>query len=533
VVVIGILNLGNLALARSRARLSEMGTRLAIGAGRFDVVRQLLVESCVIAVGGAAMGVAVGASLFALLRSRHVGIVALEMDVPVAALTLGLGVLAGVLVGVVSASPLFTMRLGTMLHDGARTKTQGRTLRATRRTLVVAQMACSFMLLLGSALLWVSLRNLLAVDLGFRTENVITGAVNLSGAKYAADSGAGAYVRESLMAIQQLPGVAAAGATTIVPMRGNYQTGIILAEGYEPQQGEPPVSGTRSYVTPGYFEAVGTPLVRGRFFDDREHEPDSRAIVIDDKLARRFWPDGDAVGRRMFRPANAGELSRADENRQWLTVIGVVGNARLTGPADDDRARGVSGTYYLPYAVSAPREVGLVVRTEREPAGIVAGLRSVLARVDPETPLFDVRTMSERTSLALISRTNAMHLAALFAAVAVFLSAVGLYGVLAYLVTQRTREIGIRLALGSTPGGIVQAVFREGLWMAIAGMALGVAGFMVLKRLVASQLYGVEPLDPWVVAPMMAALAAVAAIACIVPARRAAHVDVIRTLTAL
>jgi ABC-type antimicrobial peptide transport system permease subunit len=235
----------------------------------------------------------------------------------------------------------------------------------------------------------------------------------------------------------------------------------------------------------------------------------------------------------MFRPANAGELSRADENRQWLTVIGVVGNARLTGPADDDRARGVSGTYYLPYAVSAPREVGLVVRTEREPAGIVAGLRSVLARVDPETPLFDVRTMSERTSLALISRTNAMHLAALFAAVAVFLSAVGLYGVLAYLVTQRTREIGIRLALGSTPGGIVQAVFREGLWMAIAGMALGVAGFMVLKRLVASQLYGVEPLDPWVVAPMMAALAAVAAIACIVPARRAAHVDVIRTLTAL
>jgi ABC-type antimicrobial peptide transport system permease subunit len=177
--------------------------------------------------------------------------------------------------------------------------------------------------------------------------------------------------------------------------------------------------------------------------------------------------------------------------------------------------------------------VGLVVRTEREPAGFVAGLRSVLARVDPETPLFDVRTMSERTSLALISRTNAMHLAALFAAVAVFLSAVGLYGVLAYLVTQRTREIGIRLALGSTPGGIVQAVFREGLWMAIAGMALGVAGFMVLKRLVASQLYGVEPLDPWVVAPMMAALAAVAAIACIVPARRAAHVDVIRTLTAL
>jgi predicted permease len=532
VLAIGVGNLGNIALARSRARLNELGIRLAIGAGRFDVVRQLLVEGFLIAVSGAAGGLALGAWVLSAPRMRELGAAQLHIDTAVAGVTLGLGLLAGVLISLVSASPLYTMRLGAMLHEGSRSGTQGRALRATRRTLVVAQMACSFMLLMGSALLWVSLRNLLAVDPGFSTENVITGAISLPGARFAADDAARAFLNRSLTSIRQLPGVAAAGATTIVPLRGISQTGIILAEGYVPKPGEPPVSGVRSFVTSGYFEAVGTALIRGRYFDERDNQPTSRAIVIDERLARRFWPDGDAIGRRMFWPTNPRQLSTIDANTRWLTVIGVVRTARLRGPMAEEGPSGTSGTYYLPYAVTAPRDVGYVIRTEGEPTGIVRDMRSALAQVDREVPLFDIRTMSERTELALMSRTNTMHLGTLFAAVALFLSAIGLYGVLAYLVTQRTREIGVRLAVGSTPGAIVGLVLREGLSMAIGGVALGAAGTLAFGRLAASQLYGITPSDPWVMLLTTVTLTAVAALACIIPARRAAHVDVMRILSA-
>jgi ABC-type antimicrobial peptide transport system permease subunit len=285
----------------------------------------------------------------------------------------------------------------------------------------------------------------------------------------------------------------------------------------------------RSFVTPGYFEAVGTPLIRGRYFDERDNQATSRAIIIDEGLARRFWPDGDAIGRQMFWAASPSQLSMIGANTRWLTVIGVVRNAQLRGPMAPN---GPSGTYYLPYAVTAPRDVGYVIRTEGEPAAIVRDLRSALSQVDREVPLFDIRTMSERMQLALLSRTNTMHLGTLFAAVAVFLSAIGLYGVLAYFVTQRAREIGIRLAVGSTPSAIVGLVLREGLSMAIAGVALGALGCLAFGRLVASQLYGVNPSDPWVMLLTTLTLCAVAALACIIPARRAAHVDVMRTLSA-
>jgi predicted permease len=531
VLVIGVGNLGNIALARSRARLNEMGTRLAIGAARFDVVRQLLVEGFLIAITGAAGGLALGAWLLSALRIRALGPAELHIDAAVAGITLGLGLLTGLLIGLVSASPLYTMSLGTMLDQGSRSGTQGRALRVTRRTLVVAQMACSFLLLMGSALLWVSLRNLLAVDPGFKTENVITGAITLPAPRFAADDSARAFMDRSLASIRQLPGVVAAGATTIVPLSGNAQTGLILAEGYVPKPGEPAVSGVRSFVTPGYFEAVGTPLIRGRYFDERDNQVTSRTIVIDEGLARRFWPDSDAIGRRMFWLTRPSQFSTIGANTPWLTVIGVVRNARLRGPMAES-ASGTSGTYYLPYVVTAPRDVGYVIRTEGEPTAIVRDLRSALSQVDREVPLFDIRTMSERTQLALLSRTNTMHLATLFAAVAVFLSAIGLYGVLAYFVGQRAREIGIRLAVGSTQSAIVGLVLREGLSMAIAGVVLGALGCVAFGRLVASQLYGVNPSDPWVMLLTTLTLCAVAALACIIPARRAAHVDVMRTLSA-
>ena len=232
VLAIGVGNLAIIALARARARLNDLGTRLALGASRLDIVRQLLVEAVLIAAAGAGGALALAAWMLSAVRSTIPGIAPLQIDAAVAGVTLGLGLLAGVLIGIVSALPLYTMKLGTLLHDGMRGRTPGRSVRTTWRSLVVAQMTCSFILLMGCALLWVSLRNLLAVDPGFRTDSVITGVVSLAGPRYAADPGVRDFVSRSLDAIRQLAGAAAAGATTIVPMTSGYQSGVVIAEGY-------------------------------------------------------------------------------------------------------------------------------------------------------------------------------------------------------------------------------------------------------------------------------------------------------------
>jgi predicted permease len=528
-LVIGIGNLANIALVRSRTRLADLGTRLAIGAGRVDLVRQLLVEGMLVAAAGTIGALALGGWLVSPLSLRILRGAPVALDVTVIGITVGVALLAGLLIGIVSASPLFTMNLGAMLSESTRSGTRGRGVQATRRTLVVVQMACSFVLLVGSALLWVSIRNLLAVDAGFTTERVVSGLVALPAPHYSDGDAARAFIGRSLDAIRRLPGVAGAGATTIVPFGSNSSSGPLMAEGYVPQPGEPPVAGIRSLVTPGYFETVATPLVRGRYFDERDAVPSARTIIIDEQIAERFWPGQDAIGRRLNWMPNP---SQVDPETSWVTVIGVVGRAQLRGPGVNESVTGNTGTYYLPWAITAQRNVGFVIRTHGDPMTVVNDVRAALARVDPEIPLFDVRTLSERAELALMSRANTMHVATLFAAIAVVLSALGLYGVLAYVVAQRRREIGVRLALGSAPAAIVGRILREGLVLAAIGIVLGMAGSFVLGRFVMSQLFGVAPSDPLVMVAMAVTLSSVAALACIIPARRAANVDVMRILSA-
>ena len=530
VLVIGVANLGAIVLARSRGRLVDLSTRLALGASRFDIVRQLLVEGLLVAAAGAGAGLALATWMLTALQWTQPVTTDLRVDAGAVWITFGLAALVAILMGLVSASPLLTMRLGTVMHEGDRSGMPGRAVRTTWRALVVAQMTCSFALLMGSTLLYVSFRNVMAVDLGFRTDDVITGFMSLSGPRYASGDAARSFLQRALESIRALPGVAAAGATTIVPMSGNAETGVVIAEGYVPAHGESPVAAVRSLVTPGYFEAVGSGLLRGRYFDRRDDDPASRNIVIDERLARRFWPQGTAVGQRLFCPITSSELTTIGASTRWLTVIGVVRNARLTGPIAEEGPSGTSGTYYLPYAVTAPRDVGYVIRSERERTGIIREVRSALAGLDGGLPLFDIRTLSERTDQAVSSRTSTMHLAMLFAGVGVFLSALGLYGMLAYLVSHRTREIGVRLAVGSTPRAIVGLLLGEGLWLAMAGVGSGIAASMILGRLLASYLYGVSPSDPWAIFLTTATLGGVAILACIVPARRAAHVDVMRIL---
>lgn len=529
VLVVGVANVASLAVARSRARLSEFGTRLALGARRVDILRQFIVEGLLIS----AVGVGAGLLIAFWLRSLPAAILVGRDTPPIDAFVIGASVaaaaLAGLVIAVTSAFPLVTLTPGALLQQGAQTGTRTRASRATRRTLVVAQMACAFVLLVGAGLLWISLRNLLALDTGLRPEGVVSANMSLPATRYTTADDARGFATRSLESIRRLPGVSDAAITSAVPLSGNYQSGVVIAEGYIPALKEPLVSVIRVAVTPGYFETVGTSLVAGRYFDERENDPASTSLIIDEALARRFWPNGDAVGRRMFRPENPEQFTSVGGNTRWLTVVGVVRFAKLRGPA---AVEVTTGAFYVPYSVAAPRDFGYVVRSRAESSTVIAELRSALASIDREVPLFDITTLDERTSLSLVSRTSTMRIASMFATVALFLSLVGLYGTLAYLVSQRTREFGVRVAVGGTPRHILGLVLREGLVLALAGVAVGAVATFALRRALASQLFGVGPSDPLVLVIITISLTGIAMIASLVPARGATRMDVMKTLKA-
>jgi predicted permease len=529
VLAVGVANVASLAVARSRARLGEIGTRLALGARRLDILRQFVVESLLVSAAGVGGGLLLALWLRSLPATILSGRDTPAIDAFVIAASAAAAVLAGLVIAVVSAFPLVTLTPGTLLQQGAHTRTRSRASRATRRTLVVAQVACAFVLLVGAGLLWISLRNLLAMDTGLRAEGVVTANVSLPATRYTTADDARGFATRSLETIRGLPGVTAAAITSAVPLSGNYQSGILLAEGYRPKPDEPVVSGIRVAVTPGYFEAAGTPLIAGRYFDEREDDPASTSVIIDEALARRFWPDGDAVGRRMFRPENPQQLTSLGTNTRWLTVVGVVRFAKLRGPA---AVEVTTGAFYLPYAVTAPREFGYLVRAHADSSAVIGELRTALASIDREAPLFDIRTLDERTSLSLMSRTSTMRIASMFALVALFLSLVGLYGTLAYLVSQRRREFGVRVAVGGTPRHIIGLVLREGLVLALAGVAVGGGATFALRRALASQLFGIGPADPRVLIAITISLTLIAMVASLLPARSATRVDVMRTLKA-
>jgi predicted permease len=299
-----------------------------------------------------------------------------------------------------------------------------------------------------------------------------------------------------------------------------------MAEGYQMKPGESPVSPMQIIVTPGYFEAMSTPLVRGRYFDDRDNETSTQTLIIDERLAQYFWPGRDPIGRRMRRITNPKDLLGTDANTHWLTVVGVVREVQL----EDLAGRGIVGAYYFPAAQNVPRGLTIAIKTTASPESVMKSVRAELNRIDPAMPVSNVRTMDEYVSRSLLSRRAAMVLATAFAIVSLFLSAIGIYGVLAYLVTQRSREIGIRIALGSTARGIFQLIAKEGLWLVATGLVLGFAGTLALRRTLQSQIYGLGAMDPAVIAIVMLTLGVIALTACALPARRATRVDPVAVL---
>jgi predicted permease len=533
VLLIGCVNVANLVLVRSRARLKELATRLALGAGRWRIGRQLVVESILLTLVSAAAGLGVGYGALRMLGAINIQDLPrgseIQLDGFVVACTLGVSLAIGVVLGLIPLATVLPANLNLVLREEGRSGTSARGARSLRRALVVAQVAFAFVLLVGAGLLFASFRRILAVDPGFNPSGVLTASVALPASRYKDDAALFAFVDEALRLLRELPGVSAAGATDWIPMNGNNNDSVILAEGYRMRPGESIISPNQSAVTPGYFNAMGVKLVRGRFFDEHDVEKAPHAVIVDERLAHHFWPNQDPIGKRMFSPQDINNVLATNEKTVWLNVVGVTGEVKLH--SFTEATSSPVGAYYFPMAQSSRRGVSFALKTAGDPYALSAGVRNAVSRLDRELPVFGVQTMDQRVQKSLASRRSPVLLSLTFGLVALFLSALGIYGVLAYLVTQRTKEIGIRIALGSSATAIFELVLREGLLLIAAGFALGAAGALALRRSLESQLFGVSATDPIVLAMVTGVLALVAVLACALPARRATRIDPIVALT--
>jgi putative ABC transport system permease protein len=533
VLLIGAVNVANLVLARTTLRRKEFATRLALGAGAGRLLGQLLTESIVVALAGGAVGAALGAAL--LKAMEHHGIERLprsgevRMDAMVVVAMLVMAALVGVVIGLIPSVQVVRARVNEVLREESRTGTGGRRARHMRQGLVVAQVGLAFVLLAGAGLVLASFRQLLRVDPGFDVKGVVTAATSVPQSLYPKDADARALMDRTLAALRSIPGVTAAGATTAIPWSGDHSDSVILAEGYVMKPGESVISPDQVRITPGYLEAMHIPMAAGRPFDERDRESAPWTIIVDERLAHHFWPDRNPIGRRMYQPQNVNDLLKTDEHTHWMTVVGVV---RPIHAANVEGTNSPVGAYYMPYAQHVERGYTLAIKTAGEPGSVLGAVRARFRAVAPNLALFDVHTMEERGDLALGARKASLTLAMVFGCLAVFLSGVGIYGVLAYLVSERQREIGIRVALGSTAGRVVKLVVGEALWLLAAGLLLGVAGSVALRSAVAEQLYGVKPLDPLVMLAVVLTLAVVGLAACALPAHRAARADPVTVLRA-
>jgi len=528
VLAIGAVNITNLVLIRSTTRVRELATRHALGAGLARLARQLLTETVLLTLAGGAAGAALGywglsllsgASLEALPRGSEI-----RMDGTVLAFTAVLALAVGVIVGLVPVVSIGRMNLSQVFREDGRSGTAGRGARTLRRVLVATQVAVAFMLLAGAGLLFASFDRVLRVAPGFDPDNLLTARVSPPAARYAGNEQLRSFAARFLQEVRSLPGVEAAGFTSNLPFGGDFSDSVILAEGYQMAPGESLISPYRVVITPGYLEAMRVPLKSGRLFTESDVESSQPAVLVDEALARKFWPGQDPVGRRMFQPENPQNLTAPSPNQRWLTVVGVVGETKMAGLVTSETR---AGTYYFPATQAGMRTMTLAVRTTGDPQSVTPAVRRVLTAIDPELPLYGVRTMRERIEASLVDRRMPMLLAVTFGLVALFLAATGLYGVLAYQVAQRKKEIGIRMALGSEPRGIFALVLREGVLL----MGLGFVAGAAVGRAMESQLYGVGAMDPAVMGAVAVVLGLVALIACAVPARRAARVHPMAALT--
>jgi predicted permease len=526
VLVVACVNVANLLLARAVARQKEIAIRTALGASRFRIVRQVLTESLLLSLSGAVCGILL--AFFSLHwihvfgpksvpRSDDIGI-----DRVALLFTFVLSLLSGAVFGLVPAMRVSRLDLHTTLKDASRGTAGASAVwghgHNLRRMLVISEVALCVMLLIGAGLLIRSFVRLQNVSPGFNPNRVLTLELTMSGSKYKDSAAVVATYHELWDRLESLPGVTASGAVTALPLSQMFAWGPITVEGRVPPPGENFINADQRTVGGHYFQALEIPLRSGRFFSEQDTSTSPKVVIIDEYMAQQLWPSQDPLGRRIH-------FGGITDKNPWETVVGVVGRVKQYTLDSDSRI-----ALYLPQAQNPTRAMNVVLRSAANPAGLTAAVKQQIHELDRDLPLYNVRTMNQRLDESLAQRRFSMLLLAFFAGVALSLAAIGTYGVMAHLVNQGTREIGIRIALGATHWNIVRLIVWKGLVLALCGVAIGTTGAFGVSRLLRSLLFGVTPSDPFTFLVISVLLTLIALLASYIPAHRAARIDPIASL---
>jgi predicted permease len=513
VLLIACANVANLQLARAAVRQKEIAVRAAVGAGRFRIVRQLLTENVLLSLMGGALGMLLAIAGLRLLLTLGPNTLPrlneIRVDLRVLVFTLFVSLTTGILFGLAPAFRASSLDLNGVLKDGGR-NSGGSSHHRLRNLLVVVELALSLVLLIGAGLLARSYQHIQNASPGFNPRNVLSFRLSLPNSRYKGPAVTSFY-KQLGERINALPGVEAVGTSYSLPMSSvALAWGPITIEGYVPKNSADFIMSNERFVSPGYFAAMGVPLVQGRLFDERDVKGAQETVIVNENLAQRFWPNQEAVGKR---------LERGDKE-PWRTVVGVVRDTKEFSVDDEPPI-----SIYHPHEQFPIGTMFMVVRTTSDPAQMAPLITKTISGLDPELPAFEFRTMEQRFSESLARRRFSTFLLSVFAFVALLLAAIGMYGVMAYSVSQRTQEIGIRMALGAQPGKIALLVMRQSALMITVGTAIGIAGAFALTRVMTSLLFGVSATDAgtFLVPPLV--LGGIALMASYFPARRAARVD--------
>lgn len=537
VLLIACANIANLLLARAQSRQKEMAIRSAMGAGRWRIARQLLTESVLLALIGGTLGMLVaqwGIKLIlyispdALPRSKEIG-----LDWRVLAFTIGLSFVTGLLFGLVPALQAGVVDVHETLKETGR-GTSGK--HWLRSSLVVVEVATTLVLLVGAGLMIRSFYRLQKVNPGFSYDHLTSFTVALPRKKYAESEQREQFYNRLLENLRSLPGVEATAAASGLPLGNNgWQTSFVIDGRPRPPREQTPLM-EACLVTPDYFKAMNIPVKSGRVFDSHDDRSwivgkdlsklndDERqmaplnSIVIDEEFARRYWPGEEAVGKRI--------AMGSEKDPRFLTVLGVVGRVKMEGLGTDSKR--VQG--YFPFAQIPSGGMTVILKAAGDPNQLIAAVRQQVKAIDPDQPIYSVRTMDDIRSESVAPERLNLTLLSIFAGIALVLAVVGIYGVMSYTVTQRTHEIGIRMAIGAQPRDVFRMVIGQGMMLALIGVVCGLIGAFGLTRLMASMLFGVEPTDPMTFAAIAVLLTGVALVACYVPGRRATKVDPVVSL---
>jgi putative ABC transport system permease protein len=510
-------------LARASGRQREIALRAALGASRWRIIRQLLTESSIVALFGGALGILVAVWGLDALRAANPGDAAkfapgwhqLGINLTVLVFTIALSLLSGLLFGLAPALEVSKPNLNDALKEGNR-QSSGRSHRL-RSSLVVAEVALSLVLLVGAGLFFRSFITVFKTDPGFNPDNLLTMSLILPAAKYKEEPQTVAFYSGLIQRVKATPGVVSAAAVNFLPLGGSNASDAFLVEGApEPKPGQENEGRYRT-CTPDYFATMQIPILRGRAFTEQDKTDTPPVVIVNETLARKFWPGQEAIGKRIRFQA---PIDRAP----WMEVVGVIKDVK------HELTIQVQPEFYLPHAQDVWRSMVVVARTTVDPASLAGSFRENVWAIDKDQPVADVRTMTEVRSISVgLQQFNSMMIG-IFAMVALLLASIGIYGVMAFAVTQRTREIGIRMALGARRTDVLRLVVMHGMKLALVGLVIGLVASWALTRFISGLLYGVEPTDPLTFSAVSGCLLAAALLACYLPARRATKVDPLEAL---